>query len=75
MVWAVDLGVQITDVGRNLHIGSFCPARTSLSRYLEEAGLRRKLGRPNLRWTDAVLQDMPNLKIRNWWSVSRNREG
>ena len=37
MAWAVDLGVQITDVGRSLYIGSFCPAMTSLSRYLEEA--------------------------------------
>ena len=37
MAWAVDLGVQITDVGRRLYIGSFCPAMTSLSRYLEEA--------------------------------------
>ena len=38
MVWAVDLGVQIADVGRSLYIGSFCPAMTSLSRYLQEAG-------------------------------------
>ena len=37
LVWAVDLGVQITDVGRSLDIGSFCPAMTSLSRCLEEA--------------------------------------
>ena len=37
MAWAVDLGVQITDVGRRLYIGSFCPAMTSLSRCLEEA--------------------------------------
>ena len=29
--------VQITDVGRSFYIGSFCPAMTSLSRYLEEA--------------------------------------
>ena len=36
-VWAVDIGVQITDEGRSLYIGSFCPAMTSLSRYLEEA--------------------------------------
>ena len=34
LAWAVDLGVQITDVGRSLYIGSFCPAITSLSRYL-----------------------------------------
>ena len=26
LVWAVDLGAQITDEGRSLHIGSFCPA-------------------------------------------------
>ena len=37
MARAVDLGVQITDVGRILYIGSFFPAMTSLSRYLEEA--------------------------------------
>ena len=37
LAWAVDLGFQITDVGRSLYIGSFCPAMTSLSRYLEEA--------------------------------------
>ena len=37
MAWAIDLGVQITDVGRSLYIWSFCPAMTSLSRYLEEA--------------------------------------
>ena len=30
-------GVQITDEGRSLYIGSFCPAMTSLGRYLEEA--------------------------------------
>ena len=29
--------VQTTDVGRSLHIGSFCPAMTSLSRFSEEA--------------------------------------
>ena len=29
--------VQITDVGRSLYIGSFCPAMISLSRCLEEA--------------------------------------
>ena len=32
MAWGVDLGVQITDMGRSLYIGSFCPAMTSLSR-------------------------------------------
>ena len=37
LVWAVDLGVQITDVGESLYIGSFFSAITSLSRYLEEA--------------------------------------
>ena len=37
LVWAVDLGVQITDEGRSLYIGSFCPAMTSLSSYLEKA--------------------------------------
>ena len=42
MAWVVDLGDQITDVGRSLYIGSFCPAMTSLSRYLEEA--------PTVRW-------------------------
>ena len=31
------VGFQITDEGRSLHIGSFCPAMTSLGRYLEEA--------------------------------------
>ena len=34
---AVDLGVQITNAGRSLYIGSFCPAMPSLSRYLEES--------------------------------------
>ena len=38
LAWAVDLVVQITDEGRNLYIRPFCPAMTSLSRYLEEAG-------------------------------------
>ena len=37
MIWAIDLGVQITDEGRCLYIGSFCPAMTLLSTYLEEA--------------------------------------
>ena len=37
LVWAVYFGVQITDEGRSLYIGSFCPTMTSLSRYLEEA--------------------------------------
>ena len=31
------VGVQITEEGRSLYIGSFCPAVTSLSRCLEEA--------------------------------------
>ena len=35
-VWAVDLEIQITDEGTSLYIGSFGPAMTSLSRYLEE---------------------------------------
>jgi hypothetical protein len=42
LVWAVDLGVRITDEGRSLYIGSFCPAMTPLSRYLEELLLYRK---------------------------------
>ena len=37
LVWAVVLGVQITDESRSLYIGSFCPVMTSLSRYLEGA--------------------------------------
>ena len=37
LAWAVDLGVQITDVGRSLYIGLFCPAMTSFSRFSEEA--------------------------------------
>ena len=37
LAWAVDLGLQITDVGRSLYIGPFCPAMTSLNMYLEEA--------------------------------------
>ena len=36
LVWAVYLGVQITDEGRSLYIGSFCPAMTSLSRFPED---------------------------------------
>ena len=35
LVWATDLGVQITDEGRSFYVGSFCPAMTLLSRYLE----------------------------------------
>ena len=35
LVCAVDLGVQITDEGRSLYIGSFCPAMTSLSSLLQ----------------------------------------
>ena len=42
MAWAVDLGVQITDVGRRLYIGSFCPAMTLFSRYLEEAAFSQE---------------------------------
>ena len=34
-VWAVYLGVQFTDEGRSLYIGSFYPAITSLSRFSE----------------------------------------
>ena len=37
LAWAVDLECQITDAGRNLYIGSFSLAMTSLSRCLEEA--------------------------------------
>ena len=37
LVWAVDLGVQLTDEGRNVYIGSFCPEMTSLSRFFEES--------------------------------------
>ena len=43
MVWAVDLGVQITDDGRSLYIGSFCPAMTSLStKPVENVALKTK---------------------------------
>ena len=34
LVWAFDLWVQITDDGISLYIGSFCPAMTSLSKYI-----------------------------------------
>ena len=34
---ALYLGVKITNVGRSLYIGSFCPVMTSLSRFSEEA--------------------------------------
>ena len=32
LAWTADLGVQITDEGRSLYIGSFCPAMISLGR-------------------------------------------
>ena len=62
LVWAVDLGVQITVVGRSLYIGSFCPAMTSLSRYLEEEAFSISIcynnerpteqKQPTVRWKD-----------------------
>lgn len=35
---------------------------------------RRKMGRPNLRWMDGILQDVKSLKLQNWWMVARDRE-
>ena len=35
---------------------------------------RRRIGRPKLRWVDGVLQDMKKLGVKNWWTVSKDKE-
>ena len=57
LVWAVDLGVQIADVGRSLYIVSFCPAMTSLNRYLEEASFSISIEMPRKSAVDTYLKD------------------
>lgn len=34
----------------------------------------RRVGRPNLRWIDGVLEDVKKLGIKNWWKVAKDRQ-
>jgi hypothetical protein len=36
---------------------------------------RRRVGRPNLRWMDAVMRDAERLGVRNWKSKAKDKEG
>ena len=56
---AVDLGVQITDEGRSLYTGSFCPMMTSLSRCLEEAAFMV------FKSTNIGVQNVGNVEYKN----------
>ena len=38
------------------------------------SGGSRRRGRPNLRWTDQVHQDVSTLGIRNWRQAAKHRE-
>jgi hypothetical protein len=53
LVWAVDIGVQISDEGISLYIGSFCPAMKSLSRY-RTPNVIRVIKSRRLRWAGHV---------------------
>jgi hypothetical protein len=35
---------------------------------------RWSVGRPRLRWKDGVDDDLRKLKIKNWWTVAKDRE-
>jgi len=36
---------------------------------------RRRVGRPNLRWTDGVMRDVERLGVRNWRIKAKDRDG
>jgi hypothetical protein len=35
---------------------------------------RRSIGRPRLRWKNGVEDDLRKLKVKNWWTVAKDRE-
>jgi hypothetical protein len=34
----------------------------------------RSVGRPRLQWKDGVEDDLRKLKVKNWWTVAKDRE-
>jgi len=42
---------------------------------LDKPEVRRRAGRPNLRWMDGVMRDAEKLGIRNWSTKARDRDG
>jgi hypothetical protein len=44
-------------------------------RILSEAGGKRPMWRPRLRWEDGVEEDVARLGCRNWKVAALNREG
>ena len=55
---AVDLGVQITDVGRSLYIGSFCPAM--IPTFFESCAFRYAEGKS--KFSEHVLNEGQEMK-------------
>jgi hypothetical protein len=42
---------------------------------LDKREVRRRVGRPNLRWTDGVMRDAERLGVRNWRMKVKDRVG
>ena len=35
---------------------------------------KRKVGRPQLRWMEGVMDDTKTLRVKNWWRVAKDRD-
>jgi len=42
---------------------------------LDKSEGRRRVGRPNLRWTDGAMRDAERLGVRNRWIKAKDRDG
>jgi hypothetical protein len=36
--------------------------------------VRRRTGRPKVRWIDGVLEDIKELGVKDWWTVASDRK-